>query len=224
MSIYSIIIARGGSKGIPKKNIMKINNKPLIEYTIEQCLNSIIDDVYTSSDDDEILEIASKLGSKIIKRPSEFSSDQSTSEEAWLHAISKIPNIDINNDWIFAPQVTSPLRHVNDINNALKMALTERWDSIFSGVKFEDFFLWQKNNDSLESYNYDFQDRKRRQDIQKITYLENGSFYIFKPHGLKRFSNRLYGRIGVFVMDKIKMFQIDTIEDIDIIENMLRKV
>ena len=94
MKIFAIIIARGGSVEIPKKNICEVNGQPLISYTIKQCFESGIEEVYTSSDDDEILEIASSYGSKIIKRPTDISKNASTSEQAWIHAIKNIGNID----------------------------------------------------------------------------------------------------------------------------------
>ncbi len=219
---YAVILARGGSKGIPRKNLLEINGKPLIQYTIEQCLESDIKDIYTSSDCDEILEIAAKLGSKVIKRPSEFSLDSSTSESAWIDSLKNIKNLDDKNDWIFAPQVTSPIRSFYDINKAIKMAFSDKYDSILSGIEFEDFFLWSQHKDILNSLNYDFKTRKRRQDINEKTYLENGSFYMFKPYGIKKFHNRLYGKIGICTMDKIKMFQIDTPSDKDLIEKIIK--
>ncbi len=220
--IYAIILARGGSKGIPKKNILKFNGKPLIQYTIEQCQNSGIDKIYTSSDDKEILNLANSLGSEIIVRPDEFSSDIATSESAWIHAIKNIKNIDFNNDWIFAPQVTSPLRDKIDILKAISMAESGLYDSIVSGIEFEDFFIWEKKSDKYVSINYDFKNRQRRQDIKNLTYHENGSFYMFKPNGIIENENRLYGKIGFCSMSKLKMFQVDDSEDIKIIESLLK--
>lgn len=220
--IYAIVLARGGSKGIPKKNILKFNGKPLIQYTIEQCINSGIKKIYTSSDDNEILSLASSLGSNIIHRPEEFSSDNSTSESAWIHAIKNIKKIDFNNDWIFAPQVTSPLRDKLDILRAISMAESGLYDSIASGIEFEDFFIWEKKLENFISINYDFKNRKRRQDIENLTYLENGSFYMFKPNGIIQNKNRLYGKIGFCPMSKLKMFQVDEKEDLKVIESLLK--
>ena len=108
MKIVAIILARGGSVGIPRKNIKLINNLPLIAYTIKQCLSAGISEIYTSSDDKEILEIAKLFGSKTILRPSALADANSTSEEAWIHAIKEINYLDFEEDWIFAPQLTSP--------------------------------------------------------------------------------------------------------------------
>lgn len=184
-------------------------------------MNSGIDEIYTSSDD-SILEIARLNGSKTIIRPDVIANDLATSESGWIHAIENISNIDLYNDWIFAPQLTSPIREPQDIKNGINLARSNKFDSIFSATKFEDFFIWENKNNKFVSLNYDYKNRLRRQDIENHTYLENGSFYLFKPFGIKKFNNRLYGNIGICEMDKTKMFQLDTPEDIKIIESMIR--
>ena len=223
MSIYCIILARGGSEGIPNKNIHPINDKPLIYYTIKQCIEAGIENIYTSSDSEEILDIASNFGSKKIYRPQEFATKWSSSEEAWIHAITKIKSIDLESDWIFAPQVTSPIRHSYDIENACKKALSEEFDSLLSVVKFEDFFLWNYDGKKLSTINYDFKRRKRRQDINSKTLLENGSFYMFKSKGIFENNNRLHGNIGYVEMERYKMYQIDDFDDISVVEYFLNK-
>ena len=221
MRFFSIILARGGSKSIPKKNLIKVNHQPLIAYTIKQCIQAGINDIYTSSDSQEILDIAESYGSKPLLRPDEISTDKCTSESAWIDAINRIPDLDFNNDWIFAPQVTSPIREENDLRNAISMAKTCKWDSIFSAVNADEFLLWQKVEGFMKSTNHDYINRLRRQDIKEKTFLENGSFYLFKPSGIIKFNNRLHGKIGVCEMDRIKMFQIDDPKDILLAESVL---
>ena len=110
MIVDAIILARSGSKGIPKKNIIEFCGKPLIAWTIEQCLSSkYISNIWVSSDSDEILKVASKYGAKTIKRPDILSGDFATSESAWLHSIEFIEK-DNYVDIVVAPQITSPLR------------------------------------------------------------------------------------------------------------------
>jgi N-acylneuraminate cytidylyltransferase len=95
-------------------------------------------------------------------------------------------------------------------------------DSLLSVCVIEDFFLWEKQDDSgLMPINYDFNDRKRRQLI-KTRYLENGSFYIFKPEILRQKNNRLGGLIGIQIMERFKMFQIDNMEDIELCEAIMK--
>ena len=216
MNVVSIIIARGGSKGIPNKNIIDFCGKPLISWTIKQSqISKKVSDVWVSSDSDSILDIAKRNGAKTIARPIEISSDRSTSESAWLHAIKYIeskegyPKI----DYVLAPQVTSPLRDPSDFSKAIGLIISEQADSLLSVAEVEDFFIWKKNkNKDPESVNYDYKNRQLRQNIDK-KYLENGSFYIFKPNLLIN-NNRLGGKKLLFEMERYKMFQIDNIEDV----------
>lgn len=214
MKITAIILARGGSKGLPNKNILNFCGKPLISWTIENCFNAGISSVWVSSDSDEILEISKKSGAQILKRPDSISNDNSTSEEAWLHAINYIESVKKTKiDFVFAPQVTSPLRETKDITNAIKIIDEQKLDSLFSSSIVEDLFFWEKDiNGTLESVNYDWKNRKRRQDITE-KFIENGSFYFFKPNVLRSNNNRFGGKIGLVKMEFWKMFEIDSKED-----------
>jgi CMP-N,N'-diacetyllegionaminic acid synthase len=214
--IVAIIPARGGSKGISNKNIIDFCGKPLIAWTIEQCLSSkYISDVWVTSDSHEILDIAGRYGAKTINRPESISGDSASSEEAWIHAIDIIQEYG-NIDLVFAPQVTSPLRETKDINGAIEQMINSDSDSLLSTVEIEDFFIWRQGLKSEpESVNYDYMNRKPRQEIEK-KYLENGSFYIFKPKILKDNNNRLGGKVLLYKMEKYKIFQIDNNEDIEL--------
>lgn len=223
MTVNAIILARGGSKGIPKKNIIDFCGKPLIFWTIDQCLKSkYINNVWVSSESDEILDVATKYGSETIKRPIEISGDFVSSEVAWLHAIDYIKkkqDIDI----IVAPQVTSPLRESKDFDKALEYYKKNGFDSMFSSSISEDLFLWQKNAlDGLESINYDYINRQRRQDNQ-LQIIENGSFYIFTTEIIKKYKNRLGGKIGHFQMEFWKMIEIDSVEDLRICNALMKE-
>ena len=212
MKSVAIILARGGSKGIPNKNIVEFCGKPLLAWTIEHCLAGGVDLVYVSSDADEILVTGEKYGARSIKRPEEISGDEATSESGWLHALEVIENINGKMDWILAPQVTSPLRTSTDIRRGLDKAASGKYDSLFSCSIAKDLFYWEERAGSLESINYDWHNRKRRQDIPK-KYIENGSFYLFRPEVLRRNNNRFGEKIGVIEMKFWKMFEIDSLED-----------
>ena len=222
MKTVAVILARGGSKGLPQKNIIDFCGKPLLAWTIEHCLDGGVGDVYVSSDSDEILGIGEKYGAVCIKRPEEISGDNATSESGWLHALEVIEAKTTKPDWILAPQVTSPLRSANDIRNALRTAGTEKYDSLFSCSIAEDLFFWVDVSGRLESVNYDWQNRKRRQDIQK-QYIENGSFYMFRPEVLQKNNNRFGGRIGVVEMEFWKMFEIDSKEDLRMCSALMKE-
>ncbi|MCJ7471358.1 MAG: acylneuraminate cytidylyltransferase family protein [Actinobacteria bacterium] len=220
--IVAVIPARGGSKGIPRKNIIDFCGKPLIAWSILQSKNcKMIDEVYVSSDDDEIIDISCTYGAKAINRPRELATDFSTTEEALLHAVSIIEEkADI--DIVVFLQATSPLRGKKDIEEALTEFRTQKVDSLFSAAKLEDFFIWKKTSDGFKSMNYDYRKRIRRQDVE-MQYVENGSIYIFKPSILKKYNNRLGGRIGVYEMEFWKTWEIDTIEDKELCEWYFKK-
>ena len=137
MKIVAIILARGGSKGISNKNIIDFCGKPLLVWTIEHCFAGGIELVYVSSDSKEILNTGEKYGAKTINRPKDISGDAASSESGWLHALDIIENKIGNIDWVFAPQVTSPLRSKDDIYNAkneINQLLSDDW-------KFTAYYL-----------------------------------------------------------------------------------
>ena len=219
MDSFAIILARGGSKGIKNKNLINLSGKPLIEWTIDHCLNcKQIAETFVSSDSDDILDFAITKKVTPIKRPLHLAQDNSSSEEAWLHSLDYIYNIKgYLLDLIIAPQVTSPLRDKDEFTHALDKMKNENLDSLLSVNCLKDFFIWVDNDKEFVSENYDFKNRSRRQLI-KTRYHENGSFYIFKPDILKKNKNRLGGKIGYYVMEQYKSFQIDEIEDIKLCE------
>ena len=216
-NIVAIILARGGSKGIKNKNIMKIKNKPLIYWSIKSCLQSRkIDSVWVSSDNNKILSLSKSFGANIIKRPKQISKDNSKSEKAWLHAIKYLSSRSMNFDTVIGVQPTSPVRPKKVFDSALKQFYKEKLDSLFTGQKISDFFVWTKKNKKF-SANYNFKNRPMRQMI-KQKFLENGSFYIFNSKKFLKSKCRLFGKIGCFVMDKIYSFQIDNLEDVRLIQ------
>ena len=223
MNVVAIILARGGSKGIPKKNIINFCGKPLIAWTIDNCIKGGANSVWVSSDSDEILEISSNYGANKIKRPDDIAGDFATSESAWLHAINYIEEAEEKIEWVVAPQVTSPLREANDISKGITLAKENIHDSFFSCSVAEDLFFWQKdNNGNLDSVNYNWKNRKRRQDIPR-QFIENGSFYIFKPQVLRNTNNRFGSNIGLVEMEFWKMFEIDSYEDLKMCSALMRE-
>ena len=138
----AISLARGKSKGIPKKNIIDFCGKPLIAWTINQCLGGGIKEIYVSSDSEEILAVAESYGAHGIKRPGKISGDLATFESGWLHALEVVESQSEKVDCKLALQVTSPIRTPSDIPHAIKIAETGQFDSIFSVLEFQAFFLW----------------------------------------------------------------------------------
>lgn len=214
-NIITIIPARGGSKGIPGKNIIDFCGKPLLAWSVLQAKGSkYVNEVYVSTDSAEIARVAIEYGAKVIDRPAEISGDTATSESALLHTVDKIEADGNKVDYVVFLQATSPIRETKDIDNAIETIIKEKADSLFSAVDIGDFYIWKKDGDKLESINYDYKNRKRRQDYGG-QYGENGSIYMFTPEVLRRYSNRFGEKIAISLMEEWKTSEIDDPEDID---------
>jgi N-acylneuraminate cytidylyltransferase len=162
------------------------------------------------------------LGAHPIRRPSALSGDTATSESGWLHALEIIEQEQGFVDIVLAPQVTSPLREPKDIENGLEIFKKGQCDSLFSCSVAEDIYFWHKIDGILQSINYDWRIRKRRQD-HAPQYIENGSFYIFTPKVLRQYQNRFGEKIGMVEMDFWKTFEIDSPETLRICSALMRE-
>lgn len=218
----AVIAARGGSKGIPHKNLLDLCGKPLIAWTVEQARAARgVDVVAVSSDSDQILGAAEAAGAVGVRRPDDISGDLASSESAWLHALEAVDARLGRFERIVALQATSPIREPADIENALATFDREQLDSLLSVCEVEDYFNWRIGASGPEPINYDYQNRRMRQQIEK-RYLENGSFYVLIPSLLREQNNRLGGKIGFHVMERHKMFQIDRPEDVKLCGAIMR--
>lgn len=219
----AIVLARGGSKGIPGKNIMNFCGKPLLAWTVEQCKTAAgIDSVWVSSDSAEILEIGAAAGGTPLQRPEAIAGDTATSESGWLHAIHEIERQAGKISIVVAPQVTSPLRHASDFSKGVETFKAGGFDSLFSCSVAEDLYFWERQADGkLESINYDWRNRKRRQD-HTPQLIENGSFYIFTPEVLQKHNNRFGQNIGVSEMEFWKLFEIDSLDSFRLCEAIMK--
>ncbi len=220
-SILALIPARGGSKGIPGKNLRKLAGKPLLAHSIEQAQQaSAVTRVAVSTDDGSIAEVAGRFGAEVIRRPAEISGDEATSESALIHALDHLEGEEgYVPDLVLFLQATSPLRRSDDIPRAIETLRAEGADSLFSACAVHGF-LWRRNSAGLASVSYDFRRRQRRQDIGEDL-LENGSIYLFKPWVLRRHGNRLGGKISIHRMDPLFSFQVDEPGDLQLMERLL---
>jgi N-acylneuraminate cytidylyltransferase len=218
----AVVAARGGSKGIPHKNLLDICGKPLIAWTVEQARAAEgVDVVAVSSDSDKILQAAEAAGAVGVRRPDDISGDLASSESAWLNALDAIDEKMGRFERIVALQATSPIREPSDIEQALATFDREHLDSLLSVCEVEDYFNWRIGQSGPEPINYDYRNRRMRQQIEK-RYLENGSFYVLIPSLLREQNNRLGGKIGFHVMERHKMFQIDRPEDVKLCAAIMR--
>ena len=218
-NIICVIPARSGSERIKNKNLIRINNITLIEYTILHALKSKLIDrnIYVSSDSKEILDIANKYNVKGILRPKNISNNKASSESALIHALDhykKVNKTQLEPEILVFLQCTSPFREDEDIDNAIKIFKDKNFDSLLS-VTNSKKFLWRgNNNNKFLAINYDIEHRSREQDI-KNQFEENGSIYICKTKNLRYFKNRLSGKVGFYKMHPYSNIQID--EETDLI-------
>jgi len=222
INIIAIIPARGGSKGIPGKNIKNFEGKPLISHSIEYAKDSkLIHEVYVSTDDTQIAHISKTAGAKIITRPPELATDTSTTESAIKHALNNIDNLP---DIIILLQPTSPLRPKNSLDVIINKFIDEKYDSLLSLSPSNNFF-WKINSEGVTA-EYDYLNRKRRQDINddEKKYFENGSVYVFTRDHFELTNNRLGGKIGHIIFPEEYGFEIDVPKDLIILEQLSREI
>ena len=221
MEVLAIIPARGGSKGIKKKNIHPVGLKPLLAFSIEDAKQvKAITRTVVSTDDSEIAEVAKKFGAEIVWRPDNISDDLSISEEALLHVLDYLKEQEkYEPDIVVFLQATSPLRTAKDIEAALTKFQADKADSLLSASRLHGF-IWRLYDDGPRPLNYDYRKRPMRQEAP-LDLLESGSIYIFKPWVIRKCHNRLGGKISVYVMNALDAFQIDEPEDLDIMERLI---
>lgn len=221
MKTIAIIPARGGSKRIPQKNLCRLWDKPLLAYTIEAALVSHhVERTIVSTDDPEISRMSGALGAEVVSRPPEISGDEASSEEALLHVLNCLRSRQkFEPDRVVFLQCTSPLRDPGDIDGAIETLERTEADAVFSACR-NDKFIWRLEPDGPRAMNYDYRWRVREQDFP-LEYRENGSIYVFKTELLRREHNRLGGKIAIYEMDYWNSFQVDTPEDIQLMEFIL---
>jgi N-acylneuraminate cytidylyltransferase len=212
--IIAIIPARGGSKGLPGKNMQLLGTgKTLIANTIQTALDAGIDHVYVSTDCKDIMDEAHKHGAHTIARPEQFATDIASSESALQHALA---NIDLNFHTLVFLQCTGPLLTATELRGAINLFDKERADSVFTAVPFHGF-IWKGSGRGIN--HKEDEKRLRRQDLEP-QYLETGEAYIIDIPGFKRNNNRFFGKIVPFVMDR-KSVEIDDADDLHMVNTIL---
>jgi CMP-N,N'-diacetyllegionaminic acid synthase len=221
--IVAIIPARGGSKGLPRKNIRVVGGLPLIAHSINVCRAvSVIEAVFVSTDDSEIASVARAYGAEVIDRPAELASDHATSESALVHALATLRATGRGEpDIVIFLQPTSPRRQPGDLVAALQRFRDEKLDSLFSATP-ATMFMWRVGPDGPRPMNYDPTARARRQDAP-LDVSENGSFYLFKPAVLERHNSRLGGKIGMHMMRGEDSFQVDDEWELELLDWMFER-
>lgn len=212
MSVVAIICARGGSKGIPRKNIRPFAGHPLIAWTIRAALASEgIDHVVLSSEDDEILAVAESYGAHVHRRPESLATDAAATDPVVIDVLDHHP-VGQQASTVVLMQATSPLTMPSDLDAALAQMSEEGLDSLLSVVD-NHVFQWSIGPDGTATpLNYDPQQRPRRQDIPDRV-AENGAFYLATREVWASSACRLGGRTGAYIMQPWQAWEIDTEND-----------
>ncbi|MDZ7831118.1 MAG: acylneuraminate cytidylyltransferase [Desulfobacterales bacterium] len=224
MEILAIIPARGGSKGIPRKNIQSLAGKPLIAHSIEAAkLSQLVDRTIVSTDDPEIEEISQKYGADVIRRPADISGGAAKSEDALLHALRHLGDTESYcPDLIVFLQCTSPLTIAEDIDGTVNALIDENSDSALSVAPFH-YFLWKKDNSgNTVGINHDKGRRLMRQE-QLPQYIEAGAVYVMKAPEFLNVGHRFFGKTAMYVMPKERCWEIDEPIDLRIAEMLMRQ-
>ncbi|QGM31024.1 acylneuraminate cytidylyltransferase family protein [Bacillus sp. N3536] len=223
-SFLAVITARGGSKGVPRKNVRDLNGKPLIAWTIEEAKKSeYISKVILSSENLEIIKEAKKYGCEVpFIRPIQLAQDDTPGIDPILHAIEQCPGY----DYVVLLQPTSPLRKVEDIDGAIQMLLDKGVDYCVSVTEPDKSPYWMykvdKNGRMLQIMDQD-NFAIRRQDLPKV-YSLNGAVYVARIESLKNTKSFLTKDTVAFEMPKSRSMDIDTEEDFLLCEYLQKNI
>ncbi|WP_348613943.1 acylneuraminate cytidylyltransferase family protein [Kocuria rhizophila] len=224
MNILCVIPVRGGSKGVPRKNVRSVAGRPLVVWTIEQALAARPGmDVLVSTDDEEIADVARAAGADVpFLRPPHLAQDETPTEPVIRHAVDVRTAQGRRPDAVMLLQATSPVRQPGTLDRAIEQFTASGVDSMVGVVPVAPF-LWELTDPPRAAYPVDA--RPRRQDMGPTDkrYRETGSLYITRTEIYERQNNRLGGDIGLFVMAEEEGVDIDTLQDLELAERYLER-
>jgi len=222
LEILSIIPARGDSKEIPMKNLILLDKKPLLHYTIMASKKSnLISRTIVTTDNTKIKNLANKMGAETIVRPKKLASAKAQLEPTIEHVLSTLEKQEnYRPDVIVLLQNTSPFRTEKHIDEALEYFFKNQFDSVLSGFR-SHYFVWELRKNHVIPSNYKPMRRPNRQEM-KNEFIENGAIYITKFTSFKKSKCRLSGKIGLYTMPEILSLQIDTYHDIFLTNNIMK--
>lgn len=222
--VLALIPARGGSKRLPRKNVLPLSGKPLISWTIEAAVNSsFIDRTIVSTDDKEIMDVSKKYTIEVPElRPISLSTDESSSLDVILHILNKYRK---DEDILILLQPTSPLRTHVHIDSALQLFAEKKADTVISVTECEHSPLWANTLPEMGSMeNFLKSDSLRRSQELEQYYRLNGAIYIFDINELLKNKKIIYSKKTFsFKMDKEHSVDIDTITDFEYAEFLISR-
>ncbi|GAA2105740.1 N-acylneuraminate cytidylyltransferase [Microlunatus panaciterrae] len=220
MRTVAVIPARGGSKGVPRKNLRLVGGRSLIERAVSACTEAdLVDAVFVTTDDSAIAAAARRAGAQVIDRPGGLAGDAATSESALLHALEWLEARGSVFDVLLFVQCTSPFISPADLDSAVAKVISGSADTVLAGVEtFE--FLWRDVDPALSpgtgcvvGQNHDQTSRPRRQD-RRPDFRETGAFYAMRTDGFRQHRHRFFGRIGIVPVQQLGSVEIDTADEL----------
>jgi YrbI family 3-deoxy-D-manno-octulosonate 8-phosphate phosphatase len=212
--ILCVIPARGGSKGIPYKNLEAVGARPLVAHAVEQARRStLVSRVVVSTDDAVIANVARAFGAEVVDRPAELAGDTATSESALLHALETLAATEYRPELLVFLQCTAPLTTAEDIDGTIRALIDRGADSAFAAAPSHSF-LWRRGPDGEAiAVNHDPRGRQRRQD-REPELVEAGSVYVMRVEGFTRARHRFFGRTVLHEVSRTHLLEVD--EPIDL--------
>ena len=226
--MLSLIPARGGSKGLPGKNIKELNGKPLIWYTINAAQQSKqVDRIILSTDDKKIAKISKGYDVEIpFMLPKKLATDSALAIDNYIYTIERLNHeFDCNYQEFVVLQPTSPFRSSTDIDNAIQILLEKDADSVISVSEIPHPLLWTKRIDEkgiLRNYFNVEIENKNRQDFEKA-YMPNGALFVFKLSLIKGKYSYYSDKTYPYIMPKERSIDIDDYLDFEFAEFLMRK-
>ncbi|HOE93696.1 MAG TPA: acylneuraminate cytidylyltransferase family protein [Methanofastidiosum sp.] len=217
--IICLIPARGGSKGLKRKNIKLFGGEPLIAHTIKAAINSkLIDNIYVSTEDEEISQISKNYGALVSKRPKELAKDETKTIEVLLDFLNNL-NFDKDKLIIILLQPTSPLRTTQDIDDSINVFLEGKCESVISVCKINHSPLWSFKFEEgyLKPFFKQEYLEQRRQELP-ILYAPNGAIYISTPKTLNEYLSFFGNKTIPYIMPFERSIDIDSEEDFNLAE------
>lgn len=227
--MLAMIPARGGSKGVPGKNIKEIEGKPLIAYTIEAALKSkSIDRVIVTTDSEEIAQVAKKYGAEVpFMRPAYLAEDTSKAQDVYVHAAEFMRDnegVDVSKFMVLLP--TAPFRTENHIDDAVKLFQDSKAETLISVTEVETPPSWMVNKDDngfIENCGFDAETASGNRQGNRTHYVPNGAIYILDYELLKSKSTYYCDKTIGYEMSRNDSIDIDTMEDYEYAVYMMAK-
>jgi len=228
--ILALIPARGGSKGVPRKNIRLVGGKPLIAYTIKTALAAqhLFHRIIVSTDDEEIATVSEQYGAEVpFMRPVELAGDRVPTIPVAQHAIRFVEQQDnLVLDWVFILQPTDPFRSVKDLEKGLEIALSGPCDSVISVVRvYETHPIFMKciKDNQLINFGIEAPEGTRRQDSEPAVYMSNGAVYLTRRDVVME-QNSIWGTVTrPYIMPVERSINVDSELDLKLIEILMQQ-